>query len=221
MIDHLPSSLADQTETVLGKAILSGALAPGSRLAIPQLSAAYGIGVTPLREGLSRLAARGLVTVAGNKGFRVAGISREDLLDITESRVLVEVAALQRAFENPDTAWEDRLAASLHKLFRIIRAQRGDRLEGSPEFDVAHKEFHAAIISGCGLARLMAVQAALYDAAYRYRRLVSARRLPVEQIYDIHRRLAELVLARDPQAFVDLKKHLFTTIEVVYDDNKN
>lgn len=214
-------SLADQTEAVLGEAILSGVLAPGSRLAIPQLSATYGIGITPLREGLSRLAARGLVTVTGNKGFRVAGISREDLLDITESRILVETAALQRAFEHQDTAWEDGLAAALHKLSRIIRSGQGDVLEGSPEYDAAHKEFHAAIISGCGLRRLMAVQSDLYDAAYRYRRLLNASRLPVEQIYEKHRLLAELVLARDPQALVELKQHLFVTIEVVYDDSKD
>ena len=221
MKSQIPSSLADQTEVVLGEAILSGALAPGSRLAIPQLSAAYGIGVTPLREGLSRLAARGLVTVTGNKGFRVTGISREDLLDITESRLLVEVAALRRAFENPDTAWEDRLAAALHKLSRIIRAEQGHRLEGTPEFDVAHKEFHVAVISGCGLKRLMEVQSSLYDAAYRYRRIMSRHRLPVDQVYEAHRRLAELVLARDPQAFMELKQHLLITKEVVYNDNKD
>lgn len=211
------SSLADQTEALLSRAILSGELVPDSRLAIPQLSATYGIGVTPLREGLSRLATRGLVTITGNKGFRVAGISREDLLDITESRILVETAALARAFESPDPAWEDRLVAAMHKLSRVIRSEQGHILEGSPEYDMAHKEFHTAIISGCKLQRLMTVQSDLYDAAYRYRRIMNSGRLKVEWIYETHRQLADLVLARDPQAFTELRQHLFTTIETVYD----
>lgn len=214
-------SLADQTEAILCEAILSGALEPGSRLAIPRLSSIYGIGITPLREGLSRLAARGLVTIIENKGFRVAEISRQDLLDITESRILVETAALKRAFENPDTSWEDGVVAAMHKLSRIIRSSQGTVLEGSLEFDLAHKEFHVAIVAGCGLRRLMIVQSELYDAAYRYRRIMSTSNVPLEHIYEIHSRLADLVLARDARALLELERHLFTTLEVVYGPNKN
>ena len=221
LMSEVASSLADRTETVLGEAILSGALAPGSRLALPQLSAAYGLGVTPLREGLSRLAMRGLVTISGNKGFRVAEISRADLLDITESRILVETAALTKAFANPDTGWEDRLVAAMHRLMRVIRTGGTGILEGSPEFDAAHKGFHAAIIGGCGLTRLMAVQSSLYDAAYRYRRIMNSRPVTADHIYMIHRRLADLVLSRDPQAMDELRRHLFTTLEVVYDEHGN
>lgn len=220
-MNKIPLSLADQTEAILCEAILSGVLEPGSRLAIPKLSSTYGIGVTPLREGLSRLAARGLVTIVENKGFRVAEISREDLLDITESRILVEMAALKRAFENPDTSWEDGVAAAMHKLSRVIKANKGSILEGSPEFDLAHKEFHVAIVAGCGLQRLMIVQSELYDAAYRYRRIMNTSNVRIERIYEVHRRLADLVLARDIQALTELKQHLFTTIEVVYGSNKN
>ena len=43
--------------------ILSGALPPDSRLGIAETAARYGVGATPLREALSRLAARGLQQV--------------------------------------------------------------------------------------------------------------------------------------------------------------
>lgn len=215
-------SLADKTEALLQAAILSGQLKPGSRLALPTLSAQFGVGATPLREGLSRLVSSGLVTLSGNKGFRVANVSYEDLRDITESRILIETAALARAFERQDGDWEDRLAAATHRLLRVIRKDDTLLLEGSPEFDAAHKDFHAAIISGCGLPRLMAVQSSLYDAAYRYRRIVGNNRLTRDYAFDVHRRLSDLVLARNvPAAIAELEAHLMITIEVVYHDNEN
>ncbi len=212
-------SLTERTETLLQNAILAGQLQPGSRLALPALSLQFGVGATPLREALSRLAARGLVTLSGNKGFRVASISYEDLRDITESRILIEKAALARAFERQDGEWEDRVAGATHRLLRIIRKEDTKLLEGSAEYDMAHKDFHAAIISGCGLPRLMVVQSSLYDAAYRYRRIVGNSRLTRDYAYDIHRRLADLVLAHNaPAAIAELEKHLNISIDVVYHD---
>jgi DNA-binding GntR family transcriptional regulator len=217
-----PPSLTERTEALLQNAILAGQLQPGSRLALPALSEQFGVGATPLREALSRLVSRGLVTLSDNKGFRVASISYEDLHDITESRILIEKAALARAFERKDGEWEDRVAASTHRLLRIIRKDDTKMLEGSAEYDSAHKDFHAAVISGCGLPRLMAVQSSLYDAAYRYRRIVGHNRLTRDYAYEIHRRLADLVLAYDMAAAVDeLENHLRITIEVVYHDIAN
>jgi GntR family carbon starvation induced transcriptional regulator len=109
----------------------------------------------------------------------------------------------------------------MHRLMRVIRTGGTGILEGSPEFDAAHKGFHAAIIGGCGLTRLMAVQSSLYDAAYRYRRIMNSRPVTADHIYMIHRRLADLVLSRDPQAMDELRRHLFTTLEVVYDEHGN
>lgn len=213
-------SLAERGEQVIAAAILAGDLEPGRRLALPGLSEAYGIGVTPLREALSRLAARGLVVLNGNRGFCVSGISRADLSDITESRIVIEKAALAHAFARADASWEDRLVAATHRLVRVARKSEGPYLEGSPEYDAAHKEFHAAIISGCGLARLMAVQETLYDAAYRYRRIMYSGGLSAESICANHARLADLVLARDlAAASAELERHLMTTLKMVYDDD--
>lgn len=213
-------SLAQRGEQVIMAAILAGDLEPGRRLSLPKLSEAYGIGVTPLREALSRLAERGLVVLNGNRGFFVSGISREDLRDITESRIVIEKAALARAFARAEEIWEDRLVAATHRLIRVARKSDGPYLEGSPEYDAAHKEFHAAIISGCGLARLMAVQESLYDAAYRYRRIMYSGRLNADRVCAIHSRLADLVLARDlDAASAELERHLMTTLKRVYDDD--
>jgi GntR family carbon starvation induced transcriptional regulator len=210
------TSQRDRAERALEAAILSGALAPDSRLALPALSSRFNAGITPLREALSHLAARGLVTLAENKGFRVAHISYEDLVDITQSRILLEKAAMERAFSGKDHEWEDRLVSATHRLVRIVRNSKTRLLEGSAEYDAAHKAFHAAIIAGCGLRRVMELQSSLYDAAYRYRRILSDGMLTRDHVIEIHQRLSKLVLARDPAALAELERHLMTTIEIVY-----
>ena len=58
--------------------IISGTLLPGSRLRFADLQARYGIGTSPLREALSRLAADRLVVQEVNRGFKVPPLSLED-----------------------------------------------------------------------------------------------------------------------------------------------
>src|SRR5882757_6786018 len=99
-------TLSERAAGLLQRDILAGTLAPGARLGIVELAQRYEIGATPLREGLSRLVSRGLIVAIGQRGFRVADVSREDLFDITRMRVVIEVEALRLAMENGGDAWE-------------------------------------------------------------------------------------------------------------------
>src|ERR1700682_4922533 len=87
-------TLSERAAGILQRDILAGKLPPGSRLAITELAQHYEIGATPLREGLSRLVSRGLIVAIGQRGFRVASVSREDLADITCMRTAVEIEAV-------------------------------------------------------------------------------------------------------------------------------
>ena len=66
----------DRVHRRLRADIIAGRLAPGTRLAMEQLKTAYGVGLSPLREALSRLSSQGLVEQLSQRGFRVAGVSR-------------------------------------------------------------------------------------------------------------------------------------------------
>lgn len=86
--------------------ILSGRLAPALRLRFQMLQDMYDLNVGTLREGLARLTAEGLVLVEGQKGFRVADVSRDDLNDLTELRMLVDTLALRLSIERGDLEWK-------------------------------------------------------------------------------------------------------------------
>src|SRR6202795_1075665 len=87
-------TLSERAANLVERDIIAGVLAPGARLGIIDLVRRYDIGATPLREGLSRLISRGLIVGIGQRGFRVADVSREDLEDITRMRTGVEARAL-------------------------------------------------------------------------------------------------------------------------------
>ena len=62
------------TEGVLAKLrtdLLANRFMPGERLTLESMKSVYDVGFTPLREALMRLAADGLATREGHKGFRV------------------------------------------------------------------------------------------------------------------------------------------------------
>jgi len=61
--------------------ILTGALAPGSRLDLDALTVEFGASRTPIREALLELSYEGLVEVAPRSGITVVGLSPRDVLD--------------------------------------------------------------------------------------------------------------------------------------------
>ncbi len=212
-----PDTLSERAAGLVQRDILAGDLAPGTRLGIVDLARRYDIGATPLREALSRLMSRGLIVGIGQRGFRVADISRDDLLDITQMRTVIEMEALQRAIAQGDDAWEAGILSALHRMRRHIERTGDAFREGTDDFDALHKGFHTSLLTGCGSLRLLAAHADLYDQAYRYRRVMMGRMVGGADFIAAHQRLADCVLARDTaQAQAMLTAHLRSTLDYVY-----
>jgi DNA-binding GntR family transcriptional regulator len=210
-------TLSERAATLLEHDILAGNLPPGSRLGILDLVQRYEIGATPLREGLSRLMSRGLIVGIGQRGFRVAEVSRQDLADITCMRTAVEKEAVRLAIIHGDDAWEAGIVSALHQMRRHIERTGNEFREGATDFDRLHKGFHTALLTACGSARMLGAHSDLYDQAYRYRRVMMRAIDSGEEFIRSHQTLADRVLARDvPGAQKMLEEHLLSTINFVY-----
>jgi len=217
----ISETLTERAATTVQRDILAGVLLPDAKLRIHELVTRLGIGATPIREGLSRLAAQGLVQAIGQRGFRVASVSRQDLEDITRTRTLIEVEALRLSIARGDDKWEAAIVAALHRMRKFTGRATGPFREGAAEYDVVHKEFHTSLIAACGSSRLLELHSALYDQAYRYRRVMIATFERPRTLEDEHRALADLVLARDcERASARLADHLASTLRIVYPDAK-
>jgi DNA-binding GntR family transcriptional regulator len=67
--------------TELRDRILTGRLAPGSRLDLDEITREFGTSRTPVREALLELSYEGLVSVTPRSGISVLGITPEDAMD--------------------------------------------------------------------------------------------------------------------------------------------
>lgn len=77
------------------EAVLSQKLAPGSRLGEQQLAMLFDCSRTIVREALTRLAARGIVTVSSRRGWFVITPSLEDAREAFEARRVIEMGLIR------------------------------------------------------------------------------------------------------------------------------
>ena len=80
------------------------------------LKTRYEASVSTLRETLNWPSSDGFVDAQEQRGFFVTQVSREDLIEITHLRVLLECDALKVSIRNGDTDFEGDLVAAHHKL---------------------------------------------------------------------------------------------------------
>jgi DNA-binding GntR family transcriptional regulator len=93
------ASLADQAYYAIRTLIVTLDLPPGSNISEPELVERLGIGRTPVREALRRLAAEGLVDLVPRQGARVSRVSLQTVRDLFDFRALLEPVAIRQATE--------------------------------------------------------------------------------------------------------------------------
>lgn len=174
--------------------IIEGHLRPGEKLQFDALRAHYDIGISPIREALSRLQAEGWVAREEQRGYRVAEVSRDELLELVQTRVQVEGLAVAEALARQDTASEEALVLAFHRLSKQHRYLPDGRR--NPEWERRHREFHMALIAGCKLKWIIQFCDQLFNVAERYR-LLSAIYKPERSELGEHRAMLDAYVAGD------------------------
>ncbi|MEL7584450.1 GntR family transcriptional regulator [Brevibacterium casei] len=143
--------------------IISGVLAPGTKLRETALAKQYAVSRIPVREALRSLEAEGLVESRPYVGSVVAPSPIEDAEDLFEIRIVLESATARRAAkraaaladgEEPDPRW------------RAVRKEINDILEAGEvviadgrfeELAVLNMRFHFAIAELSGSLSLISL----------------------------------------------------------------
>ncbi|MGE0238723.1 MAG: GntR family transcriptional regulator [Parvibaculaceae bacterium] len=214
-----PSTFESVARQKLLEDILSGELAPGSRLKIRNLSERYSIGATPLREALSRLVPDGLVRVEQNKGFQVASLSLRELVELTEMRQILEAEAFRRSVERGDDGWESEVVASFHLLNKAI-ATYVDRSDSARrlEFEARHRHFHVALVAACGNTRLLHAVDALHRHLVRYRTIFQVTEIGAEELRFMHQELMRIAIEKDAESAASvMRRHVRVNVDQVKD----
>lgn len=175
--------------------IIFGDLAPGSKLKLEGLRQRYEASMSTLRETLNRLASEGFVDAQDQRGFFVTPVSREDLIEIANLRVLLECHALRLSVAKGDTDWEGNLVAAHHKLHLMEQKMLTGDDSQKEDWKRYDWEFHLALIEACGSRNLLSLHAVLFDKYLRYQMLVLTNRGQVA--VQEHKAMFDAALARD------------------------
>ncbi len=173
--------------------IVDGRLAPGARVGQAELADALGISRGSVREALRRLAGDGMVEFEVNRGFFVADVGLDDVLERLEARLVLEPGIARLAAER-------RRPEDLEALKAALESERG-AATATGAHD-ATRAFHVELIRATGNETLLRIFDGLWIADVGRRLLASRRSQESWQSNDVaeHEAILAAVEAGDGDA---------------------
>ncbi|MGH2562089.1 MAG: GntR family transcriptional regulator [Thermomicrobiales bacterium] len=181
-------SLAVEAYGQIRRRIIECALAPGQPFTEGLLVEEHGIGKTPVREALQRLAQEGLVQSIRRHGYRVAPITLRDVRDLFGLRLILEPAGAELAIGRIDLARLREIQA------RYDACYLDDPVAAVP-FNTA---FHLASAQASGNARLAKTMAQLLSDSERLYVFGFRFQSPGFQLGHMHEELIDAFASGDP-----------------------
>ncbi|GLB66546.1 GntR family transcriptional regulator [Arthrobacter mangrovi] len=166
----------------LRRMIIAGELEPGQPLRQDALADRLGVSRVPLREAFKILEGEGQIVYEPHRGFKVARLSLEDLLEVYRIRQLLETEAAHAAVER---AGDEVLEAMKEAAGEVERAAEAADILAMTE---ANRRFHFVLLSGARMPRLERLIQVLWDATDTYRFIyygVPANRQRVEEEHNL------------------------------------
>jgi DNA-binding GntR family transcriptional regulator len=157
----LAGAVADQ----LREQILSNAHPSGTQLRQDALAASFGVSRIPVREALIQLEAEGLVQMVPHKGAVVTELSRDEVNDIFDLRVILETRLFRDSIPRltgPDFEEIDHLQAQFAAAIRKRDLSK---------WGVLNQALHAALYARATLPQTASVVATLLQKSDRYTRV--------------------------------------------------
>ena len=201
-------TLAETAAAELHQLILSGELPSGTPLRLVELANRLDMSQMPVREGLRRLEALGLVDIVPHKGAWVRELSLDDLRDTHETRLALESLAVRAAAEHFGQEDEQTAVAALAEHMRLSLA---DDSIGARQ---AHADFHFALYRAGGSQWLARAIEPVWQNSERYRFGSRQTATQIEQNRLEHQAILDACVDRDPDAAEQaLRNHLAGAVQ--------
>ena len=180
----------DRVADALRDDILSGEMAPGSRIGQDELASRFGVSRIPVRSALARLESEGLVTMKPSSGAWVARLNLAECLETYMIRERIEPLALACAVPR----MEEETVACLSDMVEEM-----ERAADTQTFLSLDRAFHLASYKPADMAQLFAMIERFWNMTQHYRRafttLLGRERNWI--IHAEHRLIADAVRRRD------------------------
>jgi DNA-binding GntR family transcriptional regulator len=204
MAPDKPANLAELAYTALEARLVTLHWPPGALLQEKDLAQAIGIGRTPVREAVQRLAGQGLLKILPRKGLLVAPVQRSELLQIIEVRRVLERLLVVKAAERASPQQRDTLAG-LAAQFATV----GEELDQYMRLDRA---LDAALGEACANPYLAAALAPLHAHCRRFW-FLRRERLDLARAVALHAGLADAAARADGSGAIRALNGIIAVLE--------
>ena len=103
------TNINEKIYTYLKEKIIDCTYPPGHRIRVRELGKLLGVSWTPLKDALFRLAGEGFVEISSRRGTFVKQITEQDIIDILDTRIIMETGAANLIAEHLTTEQINRL----------------------------------------------------------------------------------------------------------------
>ena len=133
------TTLSEAAHQAIRRNIITGVLAPGSKLVVAALAEALKLSATPINEALAGLEREGLVTCLPHRGYSVRTVTPEDIEQTYSVREAFELLAVRHAAKKADKT----VIAQLKEILQ--QARQSLRENDTSRFSDLDLEFHRVI----------------------------------------------------------------------------
>ena len=153
-------SLVDQIYSALRDKIIEVSMEPGTKIDVQQLVEEFDVSETPVRVALAKLTHEGLVKLLPRRGYFVIKLTKKDLKEIYDLRILLESYAIDTAIEKMDPTKLKKIYRDFERLRETNNSKR--REKESLKID---EGFHLEIVRNCDNKRAQELFYRIYDFA--------------------------------------------------------
>lgn len=133
------TTLSEAAHQAIRGSIITGVLAPGSKLVVSTLAHSLSLSATPINEALAGLEREGLVTCFPHRGYFVRTVIPEDIEKTYSVREAFELVAVRHAAKTADKAIIHQLRENLQQARQSLQENDTSR------FSDLDMEFHRII----------------------------------------------------------------------------
>jgi DNA-binding GntR family transcriptional regulator len=191
----------DVAADLLRAAILTGELAPGTRLILDELSERYQVSMTPIREALSLLEREGFVSQMPHRGAVVAALDREELLELYAIRSAIEELATLHGVPRLTARDLAHMGELLGELDAFVGPWEA--------FLVIDMQFHRTLYAAAGSQRWLDTIEAFWHRSRRYMLASASASGAITALHSDHHAIYQACCAKDaPAAAAAIRTHL-------------
>lgn len=190
--------------------LLDGRLPPGVAIRPDAMGEALGVSAVPVREALRILEGEGHVHYRPHRGYVVAALEVDDLIEIYRIRELLETEAVRQAIP--------RLRADAVGRLREIVQEMDEVHDDVMALTAVNRRFHFTVFDAAEMPQLVRVLRILWDSSDRYRLRYLMSPENRQLVHDQHQRMMQALVGGDVETFIaESRQHRAHAISALAD----